>query len=71
MTLPGGAGRQDAITVALDEADGYSAVAYCPYSFNADDRLQVENPLFYAGSNEIFPPTHDSSIPPQPDVHLT
>ena len=53
-TPPGKEDKQDAIAIALDHRDNYSVIVIFPYSFTADDQLEIETPIAIQGKNKIF-----------------
>jgi hypothetical protein len=51
---PGRSEKQDAIAAYIDHASGYSAVVIFPYTFDAQQKLQIEAPFAVEGAYEIF-----------------
>ena len=51
---PGKQDKQDAIAVALDHRENYSAIVIFPYSFAPDGQLDIETPFAMKGDSKIF-----------------
>ena len=51
---PGKSEKQDAIAAAIDHVSGYSVVVIFPYSFDTEQKLQIEAPFATEGSYNIF-----------------
>lgn len=52
---PGRSKKQDAICIAIDLPDGYSALYIFPYRFTLFGRLEVEEGFIRLGNASIFP----------------
>lgn len=51
---PGRTETQDAVAAAIDHVSGYSVIVIFPYSFDAEQELQVEAPFAIEGARDIF-----------------
>jgi hypothetical protein len=54
VTLPSDGRQSDAVAVAVDHHDGYSAIVVFPYVLNGPE-VTMDDPIGYQGEANVFP----------------